>query len=701
MDKDVPQIIKTNTCFTCGEVKPLKFFPHLSPEQRKEKPFRDRCNICRDKQGSVKKATLNDDGSWTVLFNKTLSEQVYGRNLEKVAIKEHKKLTKKSTAAAAAKHKEVIAEVQELNTQRNQLRAELEAKRIAQKERRKKDKAEIKKRVAKTVKAEVAKKHAGTVLETEENRVKQEVALIKHDMVQETKALENEIKQDAEDLRTATQELAQRELARRFLIPFICRMQADYDAGWVHKDLARRLEKFLQDVIDKKAPRLMIQMPPRLGKSTEASDMFPSWALGKYPWLEFIQCTYSGSLATAFSRKVRGRIRDDNEYQALFPKCRVDKDNANAEGWMTTEGGGYIPAGVGGGITGRGAHILVIDDPVKNAEEAESATIRESTDDWYKTTAYTRLAPGGGVLVIQTRWHLDDLSGRLESRMKDGEGDDFEIVRYPAVATQDETYRLMGEALHPARYDEAAYVRIKRAVGPRVWTALYQQNPVGDEMQYFDPDGTFVYYEGVDVPDNLNYYSAWDLAVSTNERSDWTVGIIFGVDKNLEIWVLDLIRFRKESDEIVESILDNHEIWDTELDGLENGHIRLAIGPFLEIRADERGLLNQTCLPLMIGKRDKEARARPIQAMLKQRRVHFPARAHWLQILIAEMLEFPFNTKNDDTVDTLAWIGQMILSLDKPVEYKKKVKGKKPTVKERLDKIARKTGNAHKSAMSA
>jgi len=301
------------------------------------------------------------------------------------------------------------------------------------------------------------------------------------------------------------QELARRELARRSLLYFTKQFHRNYIDGWVHRDICRRLEKFVRDVAAGKSPRLMLFMPPRHGKSELASKSLPAWALGHHPHFEIIASSYAVSLPLGFSRKVRGLLRDA-EYQQIFPNARVDNDNQSAEGWMTTKEGGYVPAGVGGGITGKGAHMLLIDDPVKDDEEADSATQRDKVWDWYGSTAKTRLAPGGGVLVIQTRWHDDDLAGRMLLQMKEQiaeanelmsdakdrlaradsveerkeieqeiaqleqeweDIDHWEVVSYPAIAEQDEyltpdgkitgfeepkakLLRKKGEALHPA-----------------------------------------------------------------------------------------------------------------------------------------------------------------------------------------------------------------------------------------------------------
>lgn len=490
----------------------------------------------------------------------------------------------------------------------------------------------------------------------------------------------------------AEQELAKRILARKRLLPFVERFNPDYLAGWVHKDICQRLEKFSDQVANKESPRLMLFMPPRHGKSTLASVAFPAWHLGRHPNHEFISCSYSGSLAMNFSRKVRQLLREP-VYKNVFEKSRLDKDSQSIESWQTTQGGGYVAAGVGGGITGKGAHVMVIDDPVKNREDAESDNNRDATWDWYTSTAYTRLSPGGGILVILTRWHDDDLAGRLLKQAEEG-ADQWEVIKYPAIAEIDETFRKYGESLHPERYNVDALEQIRKAIGPRDWSALYQQNPVSDEGDYFSRD-MIRYYEDEDIEyAQLNYYCAWDLAIGQRDRNDYSVGIVVGVDEYDNLFVVDVVRGKYDGFELVEQILDLYETWRPGIVGIERGHIEMALGPFLQKRTRERGLSEAYFKDLKVGRRDKEARARAIQGRMQQGMVYFPKDAVWTGTMVAELLRFP-NGAHDDQVDALAWIGLMMTEFATFYERPEHV----PSWRDKLKHLTK--GDKHKSSMSA
>ena len=520
----------------------------------------------------------------------------------------------------------------------------------------------------------------------------------------------------------AQAEMAQRVLARRRLIPFIQRFNPKYHAGWVHQDITRRLERFSREVAEGKSPRLMLLMPPRHGKSEIASRNFPAWHMGQYPDHEFIACSYNVSLAMDFSRKVK-QIISDPAYKQVF-NTELDPNNQSTETWgLNGARGGYVAAGIGGAITGKGAHILLIDDPVKNAEEADSADTREKIWEWYLSTAYSRLAPGGGVLIIQTWWHDDDLAGKLQTAMSsDPESDQFELVKYPAIAEADEWLdtttekivrlehqdqvaqasadaplraaasvvqatdrataagmdvaqlrflRAKGDPLHAERYDLDKLLRIKaQNKGGRWWSALYQQNPVPDDGAYFLKE--HFRRGGIPHKERANVYIAWDFAISEKKQNDYTVGTVGLQDENDILHVADQIRFKSgDSLFIVESILNLCERWYSPnlILGFEDGQIFRAIEALLKKRMRERRVYPSIVVLRPIT--DKMARARPLQGRLQQGMISFNAIGEWYDGMRQEMLRFPAGA-HDDQVDSLAWMIQMAIGRQPPMKQRTK-----------------------------
>lgn len=493
------------------------------------------------------------------------------------------------------------------------------------------------------------------------------------------------------------QELALRTLQRRHLIDFVLEFHPRYKAGWVHRDICARLEKFAADVAAGKSPRLMILMPPRHGKSQLASRLYPAWHLGHYPEHEFIACSYSIDLARDFSREVRSVLRTPR-YDILFPKTKLDPDFQSAETWKLLApglgAGGYVAAGVGGGITGKGAHVLVIDDPFKNAEEAESPEIRKKVWSWYQSTAYTRLAPGGGVLLIQTWWHDDDLAGRIMQDMKDDpEADQFEIVKYPAIAEEDEQYRKKGEALHSDRYTLEQLMKIKRTIGLQWWSALYQQNPVPADGAYFTRE-MFVYREDRPNPEYLYIYQAWDFAISEKKRADWNVGITVGVDFDDNVHVLEVVRFKTTDGlKIVNEMLDMYERHEkVQGIGAEDGQIWKTLSTLFLRRARERRLY--PVITPLLPVTDKEVRARPLQGRMQQRKVTFQKNAPYMEAVWREMLRFPSGV-HDDIIDALAWVVTLTLGRAAPRKPKIRNKLRQKTVAQKLRLFGRLAGGTH------
>lgn len=437
--------------------------------------------------------------------------------------------------------------------------------------------------------------------------------------------------------REAASELLARRKARAGLLAFTQYTNPAYEAAPHHRLIAEKLEAVERGEIK----RLMIAMPPRHGKSELASRRFPSWFMGRQPGKQIIAASYNSDLANDFGREVRN-IVNSPEFSALF-KASLAQDSKAANRWHTDQGGMYVAAGVGTAITGRGADVLLIDDPFKDRQEADSELQRQRVWDWYTSTAYTRLMPGGAVVVINTRWHDDDLSGRLLAEQEDG-GDKWELLSLPAISPQ-------GEPLWPEWYPLDRLEQIKSVLPARDWNALYQQNPIPDDGDYFK-SAWFGEYD--ELPPNLRMYGASDYAV-TDGDGDWTEHGIAGVDGSGNIYVADWWRKQSASDEWIEAQCDliiKHEpmVWLG-----EKGVIQRAVQPYLLRRMQERQAFCR--LEWLASIADKPTRARPIQAMASMGKVFLPKKAPWKAEVLAQLLRFPA-AKHDDAVDVLGLFGR-------------------------------------------
>ncbi|VTS08533.1 terminase large subunit domain-containing protein [Tuwongella immobilis] len=286
----------------------------------------------------------------------------------------------------------------------------------------------------------------------------------------------------------AAAELLRRRQARRDLLEFVRYTKGDYEPNWHHASIARKLD----DLATGRITRLMVFAPPRHGKSELVSRRFPAYLLGSHPNTSIIACAHTAELASDMNRDVQQCIMSP-EYQRLFPGTSLRPGRANSSTFETVSGGRYICAGVGGPITGRGGDMLIIDDIFKNAEEANSPTIRSKIRRWYETTFRTRAMPGARILITLTRWHPDDLAGQLQALMgSDRHADQWEVLCLPALAgdgTPSEIDpRSPGEALWPARFPVRALMAAKAGCIPADWLALYQQAPIREGGNHFRRD---------------------------------------------------------------------------------------------------------------------------------------------------------------------------------------------------------------------
>lgn len=412
----------------------------------------------------------------------------------------------------------------------------------------------------------------------------------------------------------------------------------DYIHAAHQQELDNKLEALERGEID----RLMVFMPPRHGKSEKTTKRFPSWYLGRNPKRQIISSSYNSDLATDFGREVKGIISSP-EFADVFGNVGLRADSRAADRMNTNHGGAYFAVGVGTATTGRGAHLGIIDDPFKDREDADSETQREKVWNWYRSTFYTRLMPGGAIVLVQTRWHEDDLAGRLleqDGRIEDG--GQWTVLELPAINEG-------GEALWPEWYPVPVLERIKRTVGPREWSALYQQKPQPDEGTFFKRE----YFKEWDEKTRpiLRYYGTSDYAV-TDGGGDYTVHRIWGIDENGDVYRVDGWRGQTASDEWIERKLDLIAKYKPLAWFGEGGVIQKAIEPMLKRRMRER---NVHCrLEWLSSVADKPTRARSFQAMAATGRVYFEPGAD-----LSEYLVFPAG-KNDDDVDTASLIGRAI-----------------------------------------
>ena len=431
-----------------------------------------------------------------------------------------------------------------------------------------------------------------------------------------------------------------------------------FQQGWFNRIIAAELQQFYFDVMAGKQPRLIIQAPPRSGKSELFSRRFPAWAFGQNPNLQMIAASYSADLSSRMNRDVQ-RIIDSEEYAGVFPETSFSSNTSasinsqknirNSEIFeIAGHAGAYRSAGVGGGITGMGADIAIIDDPVKDAKEANSQTYRDSVWDWYTSTFYTRLSPKSGVLLGMTRWHEDDLAGRLLADMKNG-GDQWRVVSFPAIAEEDEQYRKEGDALHPERYDLTHLTKIKKAVGTQTWNALYQQRPSskgGDVIKR----AWFKRYSV--LPLMRRVIIAGDTAQKVKQHNDFSVFIVAGIGIDGGLYIIDLIRGKWEAPELERKLED---IWNK----YRASHKAQSV--YIEDKSSGTGLIQSIQRKRNIPIKgvqvdaDKYTRVLGIQGFIESGYVFLPDGAEWVEDFLSECEKFTATDshKHDDQVDTL------------------------------------------------
>lgn len=443
--------------------------------------------------------------------------------------------------------------------------------------------------------------------------------------------------------------------AREHLIDFEIATDPLYDPNWHHERTAEYLEH-IEEFGNRDFTILILTVPPRHGKSRECSIDFPAWFVGKNPTKEIIIASYSADLAIGFGGKTRDKV-DSPEFKAIFPGVRLKEDEKAKGRWSTNKKGGFLAAGVGGTMTGHGADVLLIDDPVKNAEEAESLVYREKVWEWFRSTAFTRLHPKGVCIIIMTRWHMDDLAGRI---IADPDlGHLTKIVKFPAVATKDGTHRKQGEALWPQRYPLEALEKIKTVVGPYVWAALYQCSPVLTEKQEFKPE----WYKYISEQELANKqtarYLTIDTAMSKRAQADFCGFCDNEVDKE-DFWNLRAWRAKLGPEELVDNLFSLHANRRYTAIGIEKTAYTDGLKPFLDSEQRKRRIF----LPIVELHHSQTAKEIRIRSLIPRYAAGSIRHVDKLCIdLEREQMEFP-NGMHDDILDATAYQAQM--TIEKP-----------------------------------
>ena len=432
--------------------------------------------------------------------------------------------------------------------------------------------------------------------------------------------------------------------------------------------------------------RLLVSMPPRHGKSETASHWFPVWLLELFPGLRIALVSYQADFAVEWGARVRDTILQNADNLTV----RIASGSARRSKWMTTAGGGMTCVGIGGGLTGKGADVLLIDDALKNREEADSTVIRRRNQRWYTGTAYPRLEEPGTVVVIETRWHHDDLSGYLLAQQEQHERsktdepfDRWRSINFAALAgDEDSLGRAPGEALWPSstvarageavpitKYPVERLLRIRRALGPHDWASLYQGDPQPDvgamfrsswfryhRMTAIDGSTVFELFDGTTVRrfpvTACRWFQTVDTAVEVGQTNDYTVIGTFAKTPDNDLLVVEMARDRVLVPEQLPWVLNRRKAWPlvrwTAIEKKQSGHGILQAAKLLGF-------------PLRILEADasKTMRATPASVLYENGAVFHLEAAPWVADLEAELLDFP-SGRHDDMVDVLAYAARKI-----------------------------------------
>ena len=451
-------------------------------------------------------------------------------------------------------------------------------------------------------------------------------------------ALPEEALKEILALTEARKTLDLREEAHEKFMPFAHHVYENFIEGQHHRIIAEKLERVARGELK----RLIINMPPRHSKSEFASYLMPAWFLGRNPKLKIIQATHNTELAVRFGRKVRDLI-DDPAYKEIFPNTNLKEDNKGAGKWGTTAGAEYFAAGVGAAITGRGADLLIIDDP-HSEQDALSESAFDNAYEWYTSGPRQRLQPGGTIILVMTRWGKKDLTGRLLAQQgSDIMSDQWEVVEFPAILPSD-------KPLWPEFWEKDALLGIKASLPVGKWNAQWQQTPTSSESAIIKKEW-WQDWEKEEIPPVKYILQAYDTAFSKKETADYSAITTWGVFEPEEggadnIILMDAQRGRWNFPELKEKAFEEHEYWEPDMVLVE---AKASGTPLI----DELRLRGIPALGFSPGKgRDKVTRMHMVAPLFEAGVVWAPSDKKFADEVIEEVVSFP-NGDHDDFCDSM------------------------------------------------
>jgi len=431
-----------------------------------------------------------------------------------------------------------------------------------------------------------------------------------------------------------------REEGQVDFLKFVYTMWPGFINGRHHVLMAKKF----QEIAEGKTKRLIINMPPRHTKSEFASFMLPAWFLGRFPDKKIIQCSNTAELAVGFGRKVRNLV-DSEVYAKIFPNVALRSDSKAAGRWSTNANGEYFAIGVGGTVTGKGADLLIIDDPHSEQEAALAAgdpSVFDKVYEWYTSGPRQRLQPGGSIVVVMTRWSKRDLTGKILKAMTDRDGDEWEIIELPAILPSE-------KPLWPEfwSYEELSKLRIELPLSK--WAAQYQQNPTSEEGALVKREWWQVWEK--EIPPQCQFIiQSWDTAFTKSERADYSACTTWGVfykdenENDPHIILLDALKERMEFPELKARALEYYQEWQPDAFIVE----AKASGAPLIFELRRMGIPVQEFTPTRGN--DKISRLNSVTDLFASGKVWAPNK-RWAEEVIEEMAAFP-NSDHDDLVDS-------------------------------------------------